>query len=149
MARPTVFGRILAALATWWRGLRQPRPLGFRGERAAEEYLRHLGWSILARNARDDLGEIDLVALDGRTVVFVEVKTRRWDAPGRVAEAVDPAKQRRLTRLALAWLKRRGLLEQGARFDVLAVTWPAQGGPPAVKHYRNAFEPTGLSGMYS
>ncbi len=81
--------------------------------------------------------------------MFVEVKTRQAGQAGDAAEAVDAAKQRRLTRLALAWLKRRGLLEYPARFDVLAVTWPPGGGRPAVEHYRDAFEATGLSGMYS
>lgn len=148
MGRPTLLGRWIAALVAGWRGLRR-RPLGPKGERAAERYLRRLGWRILDRNARGDLGEIDLVALDGRTVVFVEVKTRHTGDPGQVAEAVDVAKQRRLTRLALAWLKRRGLLEHAARFDVVAISWPAGNRRPALAHYRNAFEATGLSGMYS
>lgn len=148
MGRLGFWGRIFAGLFGWWRPRRQ-RPLGFRGERAAEQHLRRLGWRILARNARDDLGEIDLVALDGRTIVFVEVKTRTSGEPGEAAEAVDTAKQRRLTRLALLWLKRRGLLEHPARFDVLALSWPADGSRPAVRHYRNAFEATGLPGMYS
>jgi len=149
MRKPTFFQRILTAVATAWRGVRLAPPLGPRGERAAERYLRHLGWSILARNARDDLGEIDLVALDGRIVVFVEVKTRQAGDPGQVAEAVDAPKQRRLTRLALAWLKRRGLLEYPARFDVVAVSWPTGSRRPDLQHYRNAFEAVGLPGMYS
>ena len=74
-------------------------------------YLRRLGYKIVARRERGRLGELDLVAVDGRTVVFVEVKTRRSHDAGHPAEAVDPEKQRRLTRLALAYLKRHGLLE--------------------------------------
>ena len=98
--------------------------LGQRGERAAERYLRRLGYKIVARRERGPLGELDLVAVDGRTVVFVEVKTRRSHDAGHPAEAVGAEKQRRLTRLALAYLKRHDLLEYTARFDVVAVTWP-------------------------
>lgn len=147
MGRPGFLGRLLAALRRRWP--RRWRPLGSRGECAAEQHLRRLGFQVLARNARGDLGEIDLVAWDGHTVVFVEVKTRQRGEPDEAAQAVDAAKQRRLTRLALAWLKRRGLLEYPARFDVLAVTWPPGGSRPAIEHYRNAFEATGLPGMYS
>src|SRR3954468_5252024 len=82
------------------------RPLGRRGEDAAARYLKKLGYVIVARGHRDNIGEIDLVAVDGRTVVFIEVKTRTTHDAGHPADAVDEAKQRRLTRLALSYLKR-------------------------------------------
>ena len=90
---------------------RRYRSLGRRGERAAEPLLRRKGYKIVARGERGPLGELDLVAVDGRTVVFVEVKTRRSHDAGHPAEAVGPEKQQRLTRLALAYLKRHDLLE--------------------------------------
>lgn len=79
------------------------------------------------------------MAVDGRMVVFVEVKTRRSDQQGHPSEAVDLAKQRRLTRLATAYLKRRRLLHCAARFDIVAVTWPDRG-RPRIEHFRHAFE---------
>ena len=93
-------------LLAWWRRLRPERSLGERGEIAAARFLRRLGYHIIARRHRNPLGEIDLVAVDGRMVVFVEVKTRRSAAAGHPHDAVDPAKQRRLSRLALAFLER-------------------------------------------
>ena len=95
------------------------------------------------------LGEFDLVAVDGRTVVFVEVKTRESHEAGHPVEAVDADKQARLTRLALAYLKRHDLLECPARFDVVAITWPERAGKPQIEHFANAFEPTGRGQMFS
>jgi putative endonuclease len=127
--------RLFDRLAAPWRR----RTLGERGEAAAARYLRRLGYRIVGRRVRTRLGEIDLVAVDGRTVVFVEVKTRRSDQQGHPSEAVDLAKQRRLTRLATAYLKRRRLLHCAARFDIVAVTWPDRG-RPRIEHFRHAFE---------
>ena len=122
---------------------------GLRGERAAAKYLRRLGYKVLARGDRSKPGELDLVALDGPTVVFVEVKTRRSEESGHPAESVTPAKQRRLTRLAVTFLKRHGLLERPARFDVVAVTWPDDGRRPTIEHFRNAFDAAGRGELYS
>jgi putative endonuclease len=118
----------------------RPRSLGERGEAFAARYLRRLGFKIVGRSVRTKLGELDLVAVDGRTVVFVEVKTRQSEDQGHPAEAVDFAKQRRLTRLATAYLQRHGLLDNPARFDIIAITWPGGRGRPQVEHIRNAFE---------
>jgi putative endonuclease len=139
----------LLRIAAWWRRVRRPPTLGQRGERLAVRYLRRQGYVILAQSSRSWLGELDVVAVDGRTVVFVEVKTRRSDQAGHPADAVDPAKQQRLTRLALAYLKRHGLLECSARFDVVAVIWPATAGQPQLAHYRRAFEPADRGQMFS
>jgi putative endonuclease len=125
-----------------------PKPLGRRGEDAAARFLRTLGYVIVARGHRDNIGELDLVAVDGRTVVFIEVKTRTTHDAGHPADAVDEAKQRRLTRLALSYMKRHDLLDCAARFDVVAVTWPTRG-RPAIEHFKNAFEPIGFDGMFS
>lgn len=126
------------------------RLLGDRGERAAARYLKKQGLRITARQYTSRLGEIDLIARDGRTIVFVEVKSRRSHAAGRPEEAVNVTKQRQLTRLGLEYLKRHGLLgKQRARFDVVSVTWPENKTRPEIVHYRNAFEPTGVDGMFS
>ncbi|MHB8901210.1 MAG: YraN family protein [Thermoguttaceae bacterium] len=129
----------LHRLFRWFSAISAPRSLGERGEALAARHLRRLGLRIVGRRVRTGLGELDLVAVDGRTVVFVEVKTRQSDQHGHPAEAVDLAKQRRLTRLATAYLKRHGLLNHAARFDVVAVTWP-DGVRPRIEHIRNAFE---------
>lgn len=131
----------------WWRYLR-PRTLGERGELAAVRFLRARGYVIIAHSNRGLFGELDIIAVDGRTVVFVEVKTRRTHSAGHPAEAVDARKRRRLTRLALAYLKRHDLLEQRARFDIVAVTWPERAQPPLIEHYINAFEPTEKSSFF-
>jgi putative endonuclease len=123
-------------------------PLGRRGENAAARYLQRLGYVIVARGARDPVGELDLVAVDGRTIVFVEVKTRANHDAGHPAEAVNDEKQRRMTRLALAYLKRHDLLECRSRFDIIAVTWPDGAKRPTIEHYRDAFEAVGVDGMY-
>ena len=126
-----------------------PKPLGQRGEDAAARFLKRLGYKVLARSSRLWPGEIDLVALDGRTVVFVEVKTRTSQDAGHPAEAVDLRKQRRLTRLAVTFLKRHGLLEYPARFDVVAVTWPPARGRPGSSTSRTPSTRSGQWEFYS
>ncbi|MAD81183.1 MAG: YraN family protein [Pirellulaceae bacterium] len=133
---------------TWVRQWRTPQPLGRRGEAAAARFLKRLGFLIVARSQRDMLGEMDLIAVDQRTVVFVEVKTRKSHQAGHPAEAVGDAKQRRLTRLALGYLKRHDLLEYRARFDVVAVTWPNIQKQPTIEHFPNAFTPVGRHQMF-
>lgn len=121
--------------------------LGVAGEREAARFLKRLGYRILQANHRQKRGEIDLIALDGQTIVFVEVKTWRSDAVADPSEAVDLRKQRFLTRAALIYLKREGLMEHGARFDVVSVVWPeadrTQNKPPKIRHFINAFEAAG------
>jgi putative endonuclease len=144
--RPNPLGLALRRL--WWLG-RKPPSLGLRGERAAERFLRRRGYRIVAQRQRQFRGELDLVALDGRTIVFVEVKTRRHHRSGHPIESVTQAKRGQLTRLALGFLKRHALLEYDARFDVVAVTWPSDQRNPRIEHFPHAFEPTGKGGMFS
>ena len=123
------------------------RPLGRRGEAAAARYLRRRGYQILARGDRLRPGELDLVALRRP-----HDRLRRGQDPavadaGHPSEAVDAAKQRRLTRLAVTFLKRHGLLEYPARFDVVAVTWPEGQRRPTIEHIQNAFEAVGTVGV--
>lgn len=136
-------------LTGFWRRLFPPATLGQQGEAMAAKHLRRLRYKIVARGSRGALGEIDLVAIDGRTVVFVEVKTRRSRDAGHPADAVDYDKQRRLTRLAIGYLRRHNLLEYPARFDVIAITWPAGHGKPTIEHIRQAFNAVGYEGMFS
>jgi putative endonuclease len=136
------FGRLFA-------GWRRPVSLGQRGEAEAARFLKRKGYVIVARSDRQRRGEIDLIAVDQQTVVFVEVKTRRSHDAGHPAEAVDDEKQRRLTRLALAYLKHHGLLESPARFDVVAVTWPDDRSRPKVEHFPHAFEAMGRWQLFS
>ena len=124
------------------------RFFGDRGEREAARYLRRRGYKILARKFRTRLGELDLVARDDETIVFVEVKTRSTNQAGHPTEAITPAKQRRLTQLALAFLKRYGLLERRARFDVVSIVWSSGSRPPTIEHYPNAFEAVGRFQMH-
>ncbi len=128
----------------WWR-----RWFGTRSERAAARFLRRQGYRVVCRNYACPLGELDLVALDGRCVVLVEVRSTGTDDAQRPALSVDDAKQRRLTRLALHFLQQHRLLGHAARFDVLTVTWPADRREPRIDHYRQAFEAVGRYQMYS
>ena len=132
-----------------WMRWPRTKTLGQRGEAVAERYLRKKGYKIVARGDRSRLGEIDLVAVDGRTVVFAEVKTRRTAQAGTPAEAVGLDKQRRLTRAALVYLKAHGLLEQTSRFDVVAVTWPKDTEQPTIEHFRDAFDAVGQGQMFN
>jgi putative endonuclease len=127
----------------WWR-----RWFGTRSERAAARFLRRLGYRILAQNYTCPRGELDLVAVDGVCVVFVEVRSTGHDDVSRPATSVDIAKQRRLTDLAVYYLCEHRLLNHEARFDVLALAWPAERQDPEIKHYRNAFEALGRYQMF-
>jgi putative endonuclease len=128
----------------WWR-----RWFGTRSERAAERFLRRRGCRVLARNYACPLGELDLVVVQDGCVVFVEVRSTGGDDAERPALSVDEAKQRRLTALALHFLREKRLLERPARFDVLAVCWPARAREPEIVHYPHAFDAVGRFQMYS
>lgn len=122
--------------------------LGRRGELAAERYLLRLGYIILFRSYEDKFGEIDLIAVDGQTIVFVEVKTRMTDQAGDPTEAVDAAKQLHLTKTGIGFLKWHRLTDYSARFDVVAILGSPLHQPIDLRHYKNAFEPTGDYQMF-
>jgi putative endonuclease len=124
---------------------RATQPLGRLGEAVAARFLERRGLTVLARNARSRLGEIDLVARDGTSLVFVEVKARRPGAADPPQSAVDGRKRARLTRAALAYLARHPLGTLRCRFDVVAVTLDPSGGPVRVDHFANAFEVEGVN----
>jgi putative endonuclease len=115
-----------------------PSPLGASGEALAEEHLRSLGYAIVARDVRMPIGQLDLVARDSHTLVFVEVKTRAGHGFGLPQEAVDSRKIRKLRQLALYYLKQaphRGPV----RFDVIGLT-VHQGKLVRVDHIKNAID---------
>ncbi len=113
---------------------------GARGERAAEDFLKHAGYKIIARNLHNRFGEIDLVALtpDSRAVAIIEVKTA--ERPDALPELrVNKTKQHKLTALAAQIVRRYKLQDKPIRFDVIAVNLPPDT-DPIVRHYPAAFE---------
>jgi putative endonuclease len=114
------------------------RRLGERGEDAAAAYLERTGVTVVERNWRCQSGEIDIVALDGTTVVLCEVKTRTTRAKGEPEAAVTAAKRRRYARLAQAYLQASGLTDAGVRFDVIALLVIAED-RALLRHHRGAF----------
>ena len=115
------------------------RSLGDKGELCAERFLLRQGLVVVDRSYQNSIGEIDLIAVDDRTVVFVEVKTRTTDSAGAPEEAVDDTKQEKIVRTATSYLKHHDLLNCRSRFDVIAVTWPPTHREPSIKHFRDAF----------
>ena len=110
--------------------------LGARGERRAARQLRRRGYRILKRNYQCPLGELDLIAQDGDTIVFVEVKTRSGtEGP---AEPVRYAQRVHLERAAKYFLAQYHLQHHPCRFDVVTIHWPERG-KPRVEHFPDAF----------
>jgi putative endonuclease len=116
--------------------------LGKRGEDLACDELERRGYVILDRRYRRCRGELDIVARDGATVVFVEVKTRDGRSFGAAAEAVTALKRRRIVQLAMAYLVEHRLSGSPCRFDVVAIQ--VDGGREAVQLYQNAFDAGGV-----
>jgi putative endonuclease len=104
----------------------------------AEAFLRAHAYTIVARNFRCRAGEIDLVALDGPVLVFVEVRSRSGAGAGTPLESVDGRKQAQVARVAQYFLAGRGGPERDARFDVVGVRFDVD--PPTVEHVQGAFE---------
>jgi putative endonuclease len=112
--------------------------LGEIGENLACDELLRRGYAIVARRYRRRGGEIDIIALDGQTVVFVEVKTRAGASFGTAADAITWTKQRRIMGIATDFLARHRLTERPCRFDVVCIELADDG--PAIEVYTNAFE---------
>lgn len=144
------FGEQVETLRAW---MRRRSTLGARGERAAARFLRRQKrMYLIEASARNIYGEIDIIAVDRRKtkVIFVEVKTRTSHDRGHPAEAVGDDKQKRITRIAMAYLKHHNLLDScSARFDVVAVTWPKDQRKPTIEHYENAFDAVGNYQMFT
>jgi putative endonuclease len=105
------------------------------GENQAERFLKKAGLKIIARNVRVGHDEIDLIARQGDTLIFVEVKTRADELFGRPAAAVNRTKRLRLSRAAIRFLKKRKLRPPYIRFDIIEVI----GDAPQIRHIQNAF----------
>ena len=116
-----------------------PPDLGWRGEEAAARHLEALGFRILSRRFRTRAGEIDLVADEGGTLVFVEVKARGSLACGRPADFVDRRKRGRLLRAAAGYLQSRGGPDRPCRFDVVEIL-ASPGGDLRIHLIRDAFQ---------
>jgi len=112
--------------------------LGKHGEDLACRELERRGYAIVARRYRTRGGEIDIIARDGRTLVFVEVKARESRAFGAAAEAVTAFKQRRITDLALDYMMHHHLTDCPCRFDVVSIHLDS--GDPIVEIFQNAFD---------
>jgi len=130
-------------MKSWLRGL-----LGRKGENRAAAFLKKKGLRIVGRGVANRCGEIDLIALDGETIVFVEVRTRQSLDAGHPAESVTVEKQAKVTRAALSYLKSKKLWNRRTRFDVVAIVWPKGAREPQIEHYQSAFEAVGPESMH-
>jgi putative endonuclease len=112
--------------------------IGLEGEAIALKYLRRKRYAIVETRFRFLRGEIDIVARDGGTLVFVEVKMRTGRAYGRPEESVTPGKQRQIRKVAEGYLLKRRLGDVDCRFDVIAIR-PDDNAGFAIEHFENAF----------
>lgn len=121
---------------------RKPRNLGEEGEHRAAKALRKAGYKILERNAKLGRYEIDIIAREGDTVAFVEVKTRRSSEPVPPEENVGWQKQQHINRAADIWIARNGDEGTYYRFDIVSVVIPEEG-KPRIEIFQDAFQAPG------
>jgi putative endonuclease len=114
------------------------KSLGKQGEEIAASYLKGLKYRVVEKNYRCRCGEIDIVALDGNTLVFIEVKTRRTASYGPPQLAVTPFKQRQISKAALTYLAKNRQTEMNARFDVISIILRNE--RSVLDHIKDAFE---------
>ena len=112
------------------------RKLGNEGEELAARFLKGKKYKILDRQYRTKFGEIDLVARDGREIVFVEVKTRQTLEFGHPEEAVHPIKLAHMSAAGEAYLSEKRKEAVAHRYDVVAITWP-EGQDPEILHLKH------------
>jgi len=118
------------------------KSFGSYGELLARQYLQAQGYRILEENFKNKFGEIDLIAQDGKTICFVEVKTRQSLVQGQPYEAVNFWKIRKLSQMATMYLKYRyQSIEIPSRFDVVSIVLE-KAKPPSIQHIKNAFDST-------
>lgn len=129
-------GRKTSGIESDRSGKRDRMQTGREGERLAASYLKKHGMKLIGRNIRVGRDEIDLIARDDQTLVFIEVKTRADELFGRPAAAVDRAKQYRISRAASRYLRKNKLYPPYIRFDIVEVVGD---GPREIRHLRNAF----------
>lgn len=114
------------------------RDMGQDGENIAFSYIRQQGYRVVERNYRCPYGEIDLIAKDGETFVFIEVKSRQSALFGQPEDAVDFRKKKKLSTVALWYLEEKNINNYHARFDVVSIMLSKQ--PPEIKLFRDAFD---------
>lgn len=114
------------------------REKGFTGETGAVGYLGRLGYDVMERNYRTPIGEIDIVAREGETLVFIEVKRRTTTAYGMAQEAVHARKQQTIGRVALYYVTEKRIRDQSCRFDVVCINRGPDG--EEFELLKNAFE---------
>lgn len=112
--------------------------LGKHGEDLATVFLKQKGFQIITRNYRQKTGEVDIIAKDGDTLIFIEVKTRSSLLFGQPFEAVTKKKQTQLNRIALDYMTRNKINNQAARFDVISILIE-QNKKPKIEHLQNCF----------
>jgi len=112
--------------------------IGKRGETLAISFLKKNGYRIIESNFRCRYGEIDIVAQDGKTVAFIEVKTKTSNRFGSPTQAVDSRKQRQVSKTALAYISQKRLTNYSARFDVVGIN--IKGSNSEIELIKNAFE---------
>jgi putative endonuclease len=117
---------------------RERLDLGKQGEELALKTIRSMGYRDILQNYRCPLGEIDLIARDADTLVFLEIKTRRTGPTGYAKEAVTARKRRQISKVALAYLKANNCSDMRARFDVIAIS--LAGSCPRIEVIKNAFD---------
>lgn len=117
---------------------RERLDLGRYGEELALREIERAGYRRVCSNFRCPLGEIDLIAMDGEVLVFLEIKTRKGGSVSEAKEAVNYRKQRQITKAALAYMKENKCMEEKARFDVVAIGVGEKG--PEIEIIKNAFD---------
>ena len=122
------------------------KALGDYGEAAAQVYLENMGYVLLEKNYRCKFGEIDIIAVDGDSVVFIEVKTRRTEKFGRPGYSVNFAKQRKIIKSALWFITQKRLTDYMSRFDVVEIVIDDNRIIRKIELTKNAFEYSGNLG---
>ncbi len=129
-------------IGKWFKRSREPAHLvsGKWGEKLAVRFLKKKRYKIIGQRVRvGKRDELDMVAEQGRTLIFVEVKTRKNENYGRPFSAVNTAKRKHLSRAAIAYLKHKKIEPEFIRFDVVEVIGEPGGSPPEIRHIENAF----------
>lgn len=121
----------------WENALRNKTGLGKKGEELAVSYLKSKGFKILEKNLRSRFGEIDIIAKDHGTLVFIEVKTRTSEAFGLPIQGINEKKQERLRQLAMRYIAEKELIDKEVRFDVLGILQTDK--ITKIEHIPNAF----------
>ena len=115
------------------------KDVGTRGEQLAVKFLKRNGYTILQRNYRCKLGEIDIVCYDHGTIAFVEVKTRHSDAYGPPERSVTEAKKRQIAKVALHYIAEKKIEDIDFRFDVVSIFHTPLEKHPIITLFKNAF----------